>query len=214
MKCNNCDHENPKDSLFCEECGYKFVKENKEDKDEEKAIVKRKSNRELDDVLFLPKKSGGSGVWTVLGILFVIGAIGVAFLAWWGSQDTTSDELSNSDYSNTTTSSDVQSQKYFDLSQLQLLNTKMLGNSYGVPNPIFQATLHNSAAVAATNIILRYNFYNSGKADAVPVDTRYMKITDYLGPGDSTSINTIVETNANTAGDFWWRAEVYSAESY
>jgi hypothetical protein len=99
----------------------------------------------------------------------------------------------------------------FDLSYLSLTNDKMYGNSSNSINPTFTGVLYNSSTMPATDVILRIRFYNTKEAIA-PQDTQYVDVATYLGAGDSTNINTIVKTNFNTSGDFWWKADIYSAK--
>jgi hypothetical protein len=205
MKCHKCFTDNPEDSLYCEECGAPLETEEKPIQKEVKKPKEKTISQEIEDVIFVPKRKkrvDRTGLWVVLvGTGFLTVLIVLAFT-----------NISGSSLTQTTGLPITPTPTYFNSAYLQLSNTKMYGNTSGMPNPVFEGTLHNSGALTAKNVVVRFNFYDSKEVNAVPVDTQYMTVANYLGPGDSTLIKTVVKTNANTAGNFWWRAEVYYAE--
>jgi type II secretory pathway pseudopilin PulG len=202
MKCSHCDTANLKDSIFCENCGKKLGESN--DKAGESQLITKEIIKNLDEVLFIPKKRKRANWLTMLGIMVVLGILGLIALAL----------ISSSHTVNTNTTDTVnQIKNEFNLENLILRDTKMFGNSGNISNPVFQGTLHNSSNVTAKDVVIRFNFFNTGEENAIPIDTQYVKVADILRGGDSASINTIVKTNTDTSGDFWWTVAIFSASA-
>ena len=199
MKCEYCGYENLEDSFYCEECGKKLGAE--------RPVKKNRLEDEIEDVVFVPKKKSSTNWAAIVVLVLILAFLGFLYLV--GEAD---DESLSSPTSTSSQSAHTPRQSPFRMSDLQLLDEKMVGNSYSIPNPVYTATLHNSGSSYVSDVVMRFNFYSSGNPNAVPVDTRYITVAEIMAPGDSTSINTIIETNANTSGDFWWRAEIFNAD--
>ncbi len=217
--CPNCSSKNTPDSLYCQECGYKLPEKHKtvehhaESKQDNKSIstsiYQKLKDTDLDDVIFKSKKERSHtfrNIVIIICIFFLLIFILIAL------------DSSNSDNSspNSSATDQTNSDQYFsnsELSFLRLSDESMYGNDGYSINPRYEATLHNYGSIVASNIIGRVNFYKN-KEDTVAQDTRYVVLSDYLGPGDSTFINFYIETPYNTSGDFYWKSEIYSAEKY
>lgn len=200
--CDFCDEEfstKNECDLHEKECDKRPIKINKN------GIYQKLNNKDIDDVIFKPTKKNHlfrNIVITICAIFFFIFIL-IIFASY---------DSSNNPVDNPTNNSG----QYFtdaELSYLQLTNSKMYGNDYYEPNPSFEASLHNSGTLGASNVIIKFNFYQN-KNDSTPQDTQYIIATDYLGPGDSTFLNFYIETQYNTSKDFFWDAAIYSAEKY
>jgi hypothetical protein len=209
MKCPNCSYKNESNSTFCQECGYELSK-SKSAKNKKSTSPIKEFENEIEDILFTPRK-GSSHLLRNIGIGILAIVVIIFGLAYYGSNSNTASTTNN--YSTPTPQYDpnVAPGSTFDLSKLSLTNTKMYGNSSYSVNPSLTGTLYNSSNIPATDVILRIRFYST-EAATVPQDTQYIDVATYLGAGDSTNINTIVKTNFNTSGDFWWKADIYSAK--
>jgi hypothetical protein len=173
------------------------------------SIYQKLKSNELDDVIFEPRRKDHSVLWIIISIIVIL-FVGLIFIASSYSEDT-SNSGSQTETENTNDSS------YFsdvELSYIKLNDGSMTGNSYYEPNPVYEVTLHNAGSILAKNVVLKINFYKAEdtSTDAIPADTQYLKAVDFLAPGDSTHINSIIETAFNTSGRFRWYAQVYSAE--
>lgn len=209
MKCPNCSYQNEPNSVFCQECGYELSKSKPAENKKSTSPIKEFEN-EIEDVLFTPK-NGSNHLLRNIGVGILVIIIIIFGLAYYGNNSTTTGTTNNYPTSTPSYNPDVAPGSTFNLSFLSLTNTKMYGNSSYSVNPSFTGTLYNSSDTPATDIILRIRFYDSKDA-ITPQDTQYIDVATYLGAGDSTSINTIIKTNFNTSGNFWWKADIYSAK--
>jgi len=216
--CDYCNQEfNSK--KICDEHEIKCEKNsNKKEifknKTESMSIYQKLKENEINDFIFEPKKKKhtSSIVAVIIFIIVVFFVIVILLISY-----------NPTNYSNDNSDSNIESQNqsnnYFstlELSYLKLDGGEMTGNSYGSINPTYEVTLHNSGSIPALNVVAKINFYkaNSKSTTEMPQDTQYIILADYLGPGDSTHINTYIETSYNTSGNFRWYAEIYSAKKY
>ena len=208
MKCKNCGHENPKDSSFCEKCGEKFEIKQERVYEGEGVGVSKGRVAELDEVLFVPKKKGGSGWWAVLGVLFVLGAIAIIYLISLGNSSSTDTTTSGANAEPTTAPEDTA----FPLSYLTIEN---LGSEWGgANNNVFylSGTLKNTYTKSAKNVEIRVDFYKD-KAQQNLLDTRYVTVAGVSYNGAYT-FNEEVSTFNFKNQQFWYTASIVSAEPY
>ena len=209
MKCPNCSYENESNSTFCQECGYKLSKSKSAKNKKPTSAIKEFENA-IEDVLFTPKKNSSHFIKNIgIGILIIV--VIILGLAFYGNSLSNTNTVNNNITPTPSYNPNVAPGSTFDLSYLSLTNDKMYGNSSNSVNPTFTGVLYNSSTMPATDVILRIRFYST-EAATVPQDTQYIDVATYLGAGDSTNINTIIKTNFNTSGNFWWKADIYSAK--
>jgi hypothetical protein len=221
--CTNCSYKNQNESFFCQECGERLeevnnlpktkysnkLKQTKPAKKPANSIYQKLKSNELDDVIFEPRRKDHSVLGIVISIIVIL-FVGLIFIVSSYSDDSSASEsqIETEDTQNSSYFSDI------ELSYIKLNDGSMTSNSYYEPNPVYEVTLHNAGSILAKNVVLKINFYKAEdtSTDAIPADTQYLKAVDFLAPGDSTHINSIIETAFNTSGRFRWYAEVSSAE--
>lgn len=219
--------ENNKYVWTCDYCGGEFnskkecdehekkclknpnKKENIKNKTENAGIYQKLKENEINDIIFEPKKKKHTGRAAAIIVSIIIFFVFIIFLVSYNSTDN----------SNSNINTQNQSSNYFsssELSYLKLDGGNMTGNSYGSIYPTYEVTLHNSGSIPANNVVVKINFFKADDTSttAMPQDTQYLILADFLGSGDSTHINSYVKTAFNTSGRFRWYAEIFSAEKY
>jgi len=201
MICKNCNFKNKKGSKFCQNCGEELttktgVLENKKTESTRKINID-----EINDVIFEPKKADRSLLIfsIVLIIALVIGALGIVVIF--------SSPSSNQNNQQT-------SQENPLLVCLELSNQSVQGSSIYQPDPTFKATLYNDCGKSVSNVVVKINLYDSSVQSTTekPEDTEYVTVANFLGDGDSTSINGTFKTNFDTTNDFRWYASLSDAK--
>ncbi len=208
--CDFCGEEFPNKKTFDlheKECDKKPLSTSKN------GLYQKLNNNNFDDIIFKSEKKKRHtfrNIVVAICIFFFFIFILILLDSYESNPGTTS---------KTDSASQNNSNQYFsslELNKLTLNGGNMTGNSYYEPNPTYEVTLHNSGSITAKNVIIKINFYkpNDTSISAVPQDTIYLKAAEILLPGDSSHINSIIETSFNTSGRFRWYAEVVSAEKY
>lgn len=105
----------------------------------------------------------------------------------------------------------------FDVSEIQISNRDMSGNTYYSSNPTYTATLKNNGDIPAYDIYMKFKFFNNG-TDANcdygdPEDTQYIKVSNVIMSQDSQKIKVVIPTNFDTSGRFVYCDSIYSATS-
>lgn len=81
-KCSNCDYSNLEKSKYCQNCGYDLSKKSgASEKSEVKTL--HEQIEDIDDIIFKPKKKGGSLSQIILIIFSVLGGIFILLVIWY-----------------------------------------------------------------------------------------------------------------------------------
>ncbi|SRR5260221_8754720 len=204
MKCENCQHINTSDSLFCEECGKEF----NSDGSKNKASVRKNTPlvQELESIIFVPKKRHLKRTIIIITALVIIAVTGLLVYFYY---------LGNSekDKSKTDNAQDSKPPDYTKC--IKIVDDHLFGATLTQPNPIYKATIYNGCDLDLKYVYVRINFFKysaSKSADMIPADTKYIEISPFLGTKDSDYEIQAVYTNFDTSKPFNWQSEIYNAE--
>lgn len=200
MKCSNCGFENLEGSTFCQECGNSLEKKNKEQKEEKHSVY-----REIEDVIFTPKKKNSSVAVVVVLAVLVIGAIIFVYVNNFASSNNQSSQNSLDNALETNKQSTTSNETEFPLSQLSISNPSMEWVGYSA---YFKGTLKNSYNKPATLIKIRLDFsYDQNMKDVF--DTRYVYVQGVAANGAYTF--DLLVSGFTTDKKFWYLAKIEGA---
>lgn len=188
MICKNCSHDNPEGSIFCEECGKKLHQATKSTTHSNHAIAD-----EIDDVIFVPRKKSHTVRNIIIAIVLFTLAIGIGSIvieAFRSYSDTTSIEKQADG---------------FPLYDLSLVDTDL---TWIGERLYLKGILKNSYTSGAKNVNVRVDLYRDAEATQL-FDTRFITI---LGVSSEGAYSFEEEVLAQPEGDFWWRANIDSAD--
>lgn len=190
MKCDECSFENATDSVYCQECGNKLVREEK--RKSEGNRVKHIS-RDLNDVVFIPKKKTSWGA--IIALVFAllgIGFVGLVLLGQGYENETQKTSAVPTPYA------ESQNTQIFPINQLVLENGK---TQYVDEQMYFTGLLKNNHLEPAVDVAIRLDFAWD-EAMQKKFDSRYVFI-DYVAANGVRTLRELVDVYVPPNRTFW-----------
>jgi len=193
VKCSNCSFENTKDSIFCQECGHDLSKTKNNGSEEHINNTHKSLHKEIEDVIFEPKKKSSNwGIWVFVICLVIFGFLVLIIIG-----QSSSSPNSNPSVAANNTSENAASYTLIENEELNWIGQDLY----------YIGTLKNTGSKAIKDVRVRIDFYYD-KAATKLFDTRYATI---VGAAANGAFSFQIQLPIYPPNQFWWRRTIESA---